>query len=233
MVLIRPGTTAPGPFCGTSALRRVPPRGNPDSYPRSDKDAQRLLALGMLGWATATQVAHFHHEALESVQSWLRRASKYGLATMYHLEQADGRKAPHLYTLGRVGQEWMGLPITAKPAWRAVVANQLWLRWRDAVPGWSWEEPRLEGTDAAMSKGTSLIHVACPRIGEEAETAEALSVLGASQVIVAVADQGAMERFAAAWAGKAEVQLTTDRLLWVEEFGHLWTRVQDVFSLVS
>ena len=223
----------PGPFCGTSKLKRVPPRGNPDSYPRSDKDAQRLLALGTLGWATATQVAHFHHESLDPVQTWLRKAAKYGLATMYQVEQADGRKAPHLFTLGPVGQAWVNMSITTKPAWATVVANQLWLRWRDAVPGWTWEVPRLEGTEAAMSKGTSLIHVACPRIGEEGERAEALAGLGSAQIIVAVTDQEAMERFARTWKGKAEVQLTTDRLLWIEDFGHLWTRVQDVLSLVS
>lgn len=50
---------------------------------------------------------------------------------------------------------------------------------------------------------------------------------------MAVADQGAMERFARAWNGKAEVLLTTDQLLWIEDFGHLWTRVEDVLSLVS
>lgn len=223
----------PGPFCGTSKLKRVPPRGNPDSYPRSDKDAQRLLALGTLGWATATQIAHYHHESLDPVQTWLRKAAKYGLATMHQAEQADGRKAPRLFTLGPVGQVWVNMSITTKPAWATVVANQLWLRWRDGVPGWAWEEPRLEGTEAAMSKGTNLIHVACPRIGEEGERAEILAGLGSAQVIVAVTDQAAMERFARAWKGKAEVQLTTDRLLWIEDFGHLWTRVQDVLSLVS
>ena len=119
----------------TNTLRLVPPLGHQGFYPRSDKDAQRLLALGMFGWATATQIAHYHHESLDPVQTWLRKAAKYGLATMYQVEQADGRKAPHVFTLGPVGQAWVNVSITTKPAWRAVVANQLWLRWRGSWPG--------------------------------------------------------------------------------------------------